>query len=83
MISKKLFAPKSPLEEIFVNFPFSIFPINLKFFRFSDKGTVIFAKSISISLLIWENLFFSSLRFKIFGKLLASNFFPFIDIFFS
>ena len=54
MISKKLLFPKSPLDEMLTNFPFSILPISLKFFNLLDKGTKILAKSISISLLILE-----------------------------
>ena len=45
-ISRKLFAPKSPLDEIFTNCPFLISPINLKFLSFSDRGALIFLKSI-------------------------------------
>ena len=57
VISKKLLSPKSPLDEILTNFPFSILPINLKFFNFLDNGTEILTKSISISLLILEKNF--------------------------
>ena len=68
-MSKKLFSPKSPFAEILVNFPLSILPINLKFFRFSDKGAIILVKSISISLLIWKNTLF---EFKIVTRLYYS-----------
>jgi len=81
-MSKKLFSPKSPFAEILVNFPFSILPINLKFFRFSDKGAIILVKSISISLLIWENKLFEFFCLIIFGKFVASIKFPSILIFF-
>ena len=53
-MSKNLLFSKSPLDEIFKNFPFSIKPINLKFFRFSDKGAMILLRLISISLFIFE-----------------------------
>ena len=58
-MSKYLFSPKSPFEEILLNLPLSIFPINLKFLRLSDNGAIIFVKSISISLFIREKFFFS------------------------
>ena len=47
-MSKKLFPPKSPLDEILVNLPFFISPINLKFSSFSESGALILIKSISI-----------------------------------
>ena len=49
IISKYLFSPKLPLDEILTNFPFSIFPINEKFVRLSEKGTATLEKFISIS----------------------------------
>ena len=54
-MSKKFFFPKSPFEEILINLPFLILPINLKLFNFSEKGIRISIKSISISLFIFEN----------------------------
>ena len=82
MISKKLLFPKSPLEEIFTSFPFSICPISLNFESFSDNGAITFANSISMFLFKFLKLlsFFSCNR--IYGKLLASNLFPLISIFF-
>ena len=71
-MSKKLFSPKSPLAEILVNFPFSILPISLKFFKFSDKGAIILEKSISMSLFIFERLLFDVFLLNILGKLIAS-----------
>ena len=53
-MSKKFPPPKLPFEEILTNFPFSIFPINEKFVRLSEKGTATLEKFISISLLILE-----------------------------
>ena len=80
-MSKKLPPPKSPLDEILVNFPFSISPINLKFFNLSDKGAITLARLISISLVILTKLFLFEFLFKYLGKLLASNKSPFISIF--
>ena len=80
-MSKYLFSPKSPFEEILVNLPFLIFPINLKFLRFSDNGAIIFVKSISISLFIWVKFFCSVFRLKNLGKLRASKLDPLIIIF--
>ena len=79
-MSRKLLLPKSPLEDIFINFPFWISPINLKFLRFSDSGAITFLKSISIFLLIFVIVFFEFLLFKIWGSLLASKRVPLIFI---
>ena len=75
-ISKKLFFPKSPFAEIFANSPLSRYPINLKFFKFSDKGAITLSKSISISLLKFEKLLFLFFVVIILGKFVASNFSP-------
>ena len=82
MISKKLLFPKSPLEEIFTSFLFSIFPISLNFESFSDNGAITFTNSISIFLFKFLKLLLFFFCDKIFGKLLASNIFPLISIFF-
>ena len=65
------------------NFPLSISPINLKSLIFSDKGTIIFDKSISIFLFIFVKIFFLDFPLKYFSKLLASYCLPLILIFLS
>ena len=82
MISKKLLFPKSPLEEIFINFPFSIFPISLNFESFSDTGAITLSKSISIFLFRFSKLLSFFFCVRILGKLLASNLLPLILIVF-
>ena len=82
MISKKLLFSKSPLEEIFINFPFSIFPISLNFESFSDTGAITLTKSISMFLFRFANLLSFFFCVRILGKLLASNLLPFILIVF-
>ena len=82
MISKKLLFPKSPLDEIFINFPFSILPISLNFESFSDTGAITLSKSISMLLFRFSKLLSFFFCVRILGKLLASNLFPFISIFF-
>ena len=64
-MSKKLFPPKSPFDEIFTNLPFLIWPSNLKFLSFSETGACILFKSISNSLLKFSNLFFAFFLLKI------------------
>ena len=64
-MSKKLFPPKSPLDEILINLPFFISPINLKFSSFSERGTLIFLKSISIFLFYLFKYYFYLLGLKI------------------
>ncbi len=67
---------------IFVNFPFSIFPMSLKFDNFSDNGAVIFFRLTSILLSIFDNKFKFVFCLKNDGKLVASNFSPCILIIF-
>ena len=81
-MSKKLSFPKSPLEEILTNCPFLISPNKLKFLSFSEFGTIISLKLISILLLNFLNLLSSLFLFKNLTKLLASNLEPFIKIVF-
>ena len=81
-MSKKLLFPKSPLEEIFINFPFSIFPISLNFESFSDTGAITLTKSISMFLFRFSKLLSFFFCVRILGKLLASNLLPFILIVF-
>ena len=80
MISKKLLFPKSPLEEIFINFPLSIFPISLNFNSSSDKGAITLAILISIFLFNFFRLLSLFFWFINLGKLLASNLLPSITI---
>ena len=71
--------PKSPFDDILINLPFFISPINLKFSSFSDIGTKIFLKSISILLVISFNTFPSFFE-KNLAIFVASKFDPFIKI---
>ena len=58
---------------MFINFPFSIFPINLKSLSVSDKGILILVKSISISLFNLLNLFSLLVLLKNFARFVASK----------
>ena len=82
-MSKNLLLPKSPLAVSLLNLPVSKKPINLKFFRFSDKGAFILFRSISISLLILEKLVLFPFWLINLGIFVPSNSEPIILIFLS
>ena len=80
-MSKYFWFPKSPFDEILVNLPFSIDPINLKFVRFSDKGAKTFLNSVSMFLVIFEIWLDLELSLITFAKFVESKISPFNFIF--
>ena len=71
---------KSPLAEIFENLPLSNSPMSLKFSRFFERGIIVLSISMISSLLIFAKGFFIPFVVKNFGKLVASNLAPDIEI---
>ena len=76
---KNYLPPKSPLDEIFTNFPFLISPINLNLFNFSELVSFNFFKiNFNIFIYLIVNIFIRLIDYL--GKLVASKLSPLIKI---